>query len=257
MVRKLTIKIPSRTSPSQAENEPQQHGLRPLKHKPSPSAGSQPRDPTRRRLRDPTDYDDSDYHSSEDSDDEGRLCNRRRRRSSAAKHSMLPSPGEYEAIMEAESRNNPYGVDSEAGLGGSFSHVETKSVHSLSSRSSSSGSLVSQASGSSLTTSSSGAAAPPKKSKNRWAGFWGSRSPSPSAAAAVVVVDKAEGSDIKTTEVEVPRPKWESNEEVLLRLKREEEAARLAFKEDKREALERLQRLGITDSGAKCIDKES
>lgn len=254
MVGKLTIKIPTRTSPSQTADQPQQHGLRPLKPKPSPS--TQPRDPSRRRLRDPTDYDDSDYHSSEDSDDEGRLCTRRRRRSSAAKHSMLPSPGEYEAIMEAESRNNPYGVDSEAGLGGSFSHVKPESVSSLSSRSSSSGSLVSQGSGSSLTTSSSsGAAAAPKKSKNRWAGFWGSRSPSPSAAA--VMVEKAEGNDIKTTEVEVPRPKWESNEEVLLRLKREEDAAQLAFEEDKREALERLQRLGITDSGAKCIDKES
>lgn len=254
MVGKLTIKIPTRTSPSQSSDQPQQlHGLRPLKPKPSPSTGSQPRDPTRRRLRDPTDYyDDSDYKSSESSDDEGRLCNRRRRRSSAAKHSMLPSPGEYEAIMEAESRNNPYGVDSESGLGGSFSHVETKSVHSLSSRSSSSGSLISQASG----TSTSSAAAAPKKSKNRWAGFWGSRSSSPSAAAAVMV-DKTEGDDIKTTEVEVPRPKWESNEEVLLRLKREEEAAQLAFEEDKREALERLQRLGITDSGAKCIDRES
>ncbi|ETS84463.1 hypothetical protein PFICI_02488 [Pestalotiopsis fici W106-1] len=259
MAGKLTVKIPPspfvRVSSSQDE-EQQRPVMRSLRPKPQ---SSQPC----RRLRDPTDY-ESDRSEYSESEDEDPYCSRRGelprnmkkkkskgvdgRRGSAAdgeaeeKHSMRPSPGEYEALLESE--NNPYSEDTKlpmttpAGLGGKFSHTKPKSSYSISSSSSSS-SLNSQASVES--------SAP--KSKNRWAGFWGGRSPSPESESSKT------GQKIVEVQVEVARPKWDSTEETLLKLRREEEAAERAIEEEKLKALERLKSLGITDSGVRCIDR--
>ncbi|KAF7533227.1 hypothetical protein G7054_g7252 [Neopestalotiopsis clavispora] len=300
MAGKLTVKIPPTpfVRVSSRDEEPRQRPvMRSLKPKPGQGCSSSSSQP-HRLLRDPTDYesDCSQYSESDDEDED--LCDGRtgavllprhmrkekaasnRRRGSAANghdhehgrededeeqdHSMLPSPGEYEALVASE--NNPFAPDSglpvstPAGLGGKFSHAKPKSSYSISSCSSSS-SLISQASGSSscsiVSASSSSMPVPAPTSRNRWAGFWGGGRRSPSPSSGPPAKEDAQKTVETEIEVKVVRPKWEiTTEETLLILRRQEEAAERALEEEKRKALERLQSLGITDSGARCIDRD-
>lgn len=300
MAGKLTVKIPPTpfVRVSSRDEEPRQRPvMRSLKPKPGQgcSSSSQPH----RLLRDPTDY-ESDCSQYSESDDEGEdLCDGRtgavllprhmrkekaasnRRRGSAANghdqehghghghdeeqdRSMLPSPGEYEALVASE--NNPIAPGSDlplstpAGLGCKFSHAKPKSSYSISSCSSSS-SLISQASGSSsscsIISASSSMPVPAPTSRNRWAGFWGGGRRSPSPPSGPPGNEDAQKTVETEVEVKAVRPKWEiTTEETLLILRRQEEAAERALEEEKRKALERLQSLGITDSGARCIDRD-
>ncbi|KAK6087781.1 hypothetical protein SCUP234_01420 [Seiridium cupressi] len=171
------------------------------------------------RLRDYTEYHSeySDYDQSDNDYEEP----------GTARDMMLPSPSEYEALdaenpfERAISVSPPTSVTS---LSTSSSVLSIKSSSSSNSRGSSS--------------SKKDALAKPvsKTTRNRWGGFWG----------------RSDTGPVKETVVQVGH-KWETDEEILLKLKREEEMIERLMAEEQEAALEKLRSLGVKSKAVELM----